>query len=271
MTRHDYAMAGAPPVSERERLRVLSEMHDPHTTRMLDRIGVPAGGRCLEVGPGDGSIARVLADRVGPSGLVVAADVAEGLMGELPGNIEFRLCDARTDDLGGPYDLVHVRHVLLHLRERDLVLRRLSEALAPGGCLLVEEYFFPWERDGAAMDATGDAAGASAYVDLMKGFLDAAGADWLWSMTLPLRLRDRGLVEVEAEGWFPPTTGAHDAVLPIREGLIGGLPKLRAAGLTDVPEDIAQAGIAFASSPTSMFLPYLLVSAWGRRPAASGG
>lgn len=266
MTTHDYAMAGAETMSERDRLRVLSEIHDPQTIRLLDRIGLKPDGRCLEVGPGDGSIARSMADRVGPNGRVVAVDVAEGLMGDLPDNIEFRLCDARTDDLGEPYDLIHVRHVLLHLRERDLVLRRLAGALRPGGVLFVEEYVLPWELGSGALAATGDPDGASAFVTLMTGFLRAAGADRWWAMSLPLRLKDHELVDVTSEGWFPPTTGDHDSVLPIREGLIRATPKLRSAGLLDIDDQTVERGIAFASDPTTMFLPYLLVSAWGRRP-----
>lgn len=264
-TRHDYTMANAPRLSERERLRVLAEIHDPQTVRLLDRIGVEPGARCLEVGPGDGSIARVLAGRVGPTGRVVAADVVEGLMTDLPANVEFRLCDARTDDLGGPYDLVHVRHLLLHLPERELILSRICAALRPGGWLLAEEYFFPWE-DGDAAAGTGDPGGAAAYIELMKGFLDAAGADRLWAQRLPMQLTERGLVEVCADGWFPPTTGAHDAVLPIRDGLIAATPRLRAAGLLDIDDETVARAIEFASSPGTMFLPYLLVSAWGRRP-----
>jgi protein-L-isoaspartate O-methyltransferase len=265
MSRHDYAMADAPIMSERDRLRVLSEIHDPQTVRMLNHIEVKPGARCLEVGPGNGSIVHAMSQMVGPTGRVVAADVAEGLITDLPANSDFRLCDARTDDLDGPYDIIHVRHVLLHLRERDLVLRRLAEALSPGGSLLVEEYFFPWERNGAAMAGTGDPAGAAAYVDLMKAFLDAAGADWLWAQRLPVRLSGLGLSDVSAEGWFPPTTGDDAAVLPIREGLIRAAPKLRAAGLLDLDEDVIEAGIAFASNPAAMFLPYLLVSAHARR------
>jgi SAM-dependent methyltransferase len=263
-TQHNYTMANAPTLSERERLRVLAEIHDPQTVRLLDRIGVAPGSRCLEVGPGDGSIVRVLAERVGPTGHVVAADVAEGLMADLPGNVEFLLCDARTDDLGGPYDLIHVRHLLLHLPERDLILSRLCSVLRPGGTLLVEEYFFPWEADSAAATGSGDPAGAAAYVQLMKGFLDAAGADRLWAQRLPMRLAEEGLAEVRADGWFPPTTGADDAVLPIRDGLIAATPKLRAAGLLDIDDETVARGIEFASNAATMFLPYLLVSAWGR-------
>ena len=39
-----------------------------------------------------------------------------------------------------PYDLIHARLVLLHLPEREQILRALVTHLAPGGWLLLEEF-----------------------------------------------------------------------------------------------------------------------------------
>jgi hypothetical protein len=47
---------------ERERLAVLTRIADPITTRCLTDLG--PGWRCLDVGAGDGSVARWLAGRV---------------------------------------------------------------------------------------------------------------------------------------------------------------------------------------------------------------
>jgi SAM-dependent methyltransferase len=38
------------------------------------------------------------------------------------------------------FDLVHVRLVLVHLRERDKVLSNIDSALKPGGWLLAKEF-----------------------------------------------------------------------------------------------------------------------------------
>jgi tRNA A58 N-methylase Trm61 len=59
----------------RDRLRAAEELLDDGTTRLLARLGVGAGWRCLEVGAGGGSIARWLANAVGPDGKVIATDV----------------------------------------------------------------------------------------------------------------------------------------------------------------------------------------------------
>src|SRR4051794_23198942 len=60
---------------ERARLTGLEATFDPITTDVLARLGVGPGWRCAEVGAGGGSIVRWLADRVGPTGQVVATDI----------------------------------------------------------------------------------------------------------------------------------------------------------------------------------------------------
>lgn len=66
---YDNALAG-----QRERLRTLEALFDAGTIAELEARGIGRGWRCLEVGAGGGSIARWLADRVAPDGVVVATD-----------------------------------------------------------------------------------------------------------------------------------------------------------------------------------------------------
>src|SRR5690242_6141871 len=58
-----------------EMLDCLEEILDTSTCSRLYPIGIPRGGRCLELGAGNGSVARMLADMVGPDGTVVAPDL----------------------------------------------------------------------------------------------------------------------------------------------------------------------------------------------------
>ena len=58
-----------------ERFSSLETLHDPDTIRHLLGTGVGQGWRCLEIGGGNGSIARWLADCVGPEGHVLATDI----------------------------------------------------------------------------------------------------------------------------------------------------------------------------------------------------
>ena len=56
-------------------------MWEGATERVLDRVGLAAGARCLDAGCGPGETMRQLAQRVGPSGRVVGIDVDATLGG----------------------------------------------------------------------------------------------------------------------------------------------------------------------------------------------
>src|SRR4051812_5008291 len=60
---------------ELARLQSLEALFDAASQRHLADRGVQAGWRCLEVGCGAGSLALWLADRVGPTGSVLATDL----------------------------------------------------------------------------------------------------------------------------------------------------------------------------------------------------
>ena len=136
-----YFAAEADSQDELARLRLLEDECDPHTRRYLDAIGVGPGWRCLEVGAGAGAMVRWLAERVGPTGHVVAADIDPRYLHDLclP-NVEVRQCDITADDVElKSYDLVHCRFVLMHLDDPADALRRMTGALRPGGWLVAAD------------------------------------------------------------------------------------------------------------------------------------
>src|SRR3989344_2150872 len=107
--------------------------------RLLRRVP-PDGGSVLELGPGPGAMTRVLLAR-GYRVTVVendpeALEVLKTLDVEvIPGNLD------STDWLdalkGRQFDTVMACDVLEHLRKPEDVLQRLSEFVAPMGCLLI--------------------------------------------------------------------------------------------------------------------------------------
>ena len=145
-----YAFERTP--SEYERLRAQSRGWEAATVRAFDTIGIPPGASCLDAGCGPGETMRLLADRAGPSGSVTGIDADAGL-GPLVedflrkagyGQCRFLAADLNNDGPvpGGPYDVVFARLLLFHLPQRLEVLRRLWDAVAPGGHLLVQDYDF---------------------------------------------------------------------------------------------------------------------------------
>jgi 2-polyprenyl-3-methyl-5-hydroxy-6-metoxy-1,4-benzoquinol methylase len=122
------------------RLRGLEAIEDASTIEQLRMVGPLTGWQCLEVGAGAGSIARWLAASVGVAGRVVATDIDTRLLD--PSAYEVWRHDIQRDDLPRQtFDLVHLRHVLIHLDAvtHPAVLRRIHQALKSGGTLLVEE------------------------------------------------------------------------------------------------------------------------------------
>jgi SAM-dependent methyltransferase len=144
----DYALRRTP--DEYERLRGQARVWEAATGRLLDRIGLAAGARCLDAGCGPGETMRLMALRVGPAGRVTGIDVDAALGANAQQMLHesgHRPCRVLAHDLtayesvpGGPYDLVFARLLLFHLPERVAVLRRLWNAVAPGGHLLVQDY-----------------------------------------------------------------------------------------------------------------------------------
>jgi len=73
MDEHHYLIRGG--LEGRERLRVLGRVMRPTTLPLLERAGVSAGMRCLDVGCGGGDVTFDLASLVGLTGAAVGIDV----------------------------------------------------------------------------------------------------------------------------------------------------------------------------------------------------
>jgi len=75
MTQSEYVFQRVEDQSELERLRMIELVFDPASQRRLLGTGLQAGWRCLEVGPGAGSIMTWMGEVVGPTGEVVAVEL----------------------------------------------------------------------------------------------------------------------------------------------------------------------------------------------------
>ncbi|QKV96013.1 class I SAM-dependent methyltransferase [Streptomyces sp. NA02950] len=135
---------------EYERLRQQAQVWADTTEAFLRRAGIPEGARCLDVGSGPGEVMRLLSRLAGPSATVTGVDI-DGVIGrealrrlrdEESGRFEFHELDIESADRipGGPYDVVFTRLVLLHLRNAVAGVRKMYEAVAPGGLLMVQDY-----------------------------------------------------------------------------------------------------------------------------------
>lgn len=133
-----------------ERLKVLARARSDDTAALLNRVGVRAGWRCLDVGCGSGDVTLEIARLVGENGSVVGIDIdatklelarIEAAESALR-NVEFRIVDVNdwTEPLG--YDLVYCRFLLQHLSQPLDLIRRMWAAVKDGGALVVEDTDF---------------------------------------------------------------------------------------------------------------------------------
>lgn len=135
----EYAFAGK---NTEPRYRGLSDLYDASTIHYIEQCGIERGWSCLEVGAGGGSIASWLCARVGLSGRVLATDIELRFLRtpSHPG-LEVRRHDIRSEALPmGEFDLAHARLVLMHLPDWQNALRKMVDALKPGGCIVIEEF-----------------------------------------------------------------------------------------------------------------------------------
>ncbi len=255
---------------ELARLRVLESLCDPWTIRVFDTVGVAPGWSCLEVGAGAGSVARWLADRVGPSGHVVAADLDPRFLGDLPAlGVEVRRLDITVDEIeSGRHDLVHSRTLMLHLPDPVAAMRRMVSALRPGGWLVVEE---PDYSTTAPVDRTHPlAAGYEDYLNVRTQFLAAANVMNLgYGSMLPVDVDQLGLTEVANEGRLTVERGgsrqAHFLIQTFQQ--VDDL--MVAAGV--LSETAVAAARAALEDPTFAYRSAAMHKVWGRKPVSARG
>jgi ubiquinone/menaquinone biosynthesis C-methylase UbiE len=114
----------------------------------LDAIGLKAGDRVLEVGSGPGFVTLMMAERVGPGGLVYAVDSSVDALAHLERRQQERgiahirriAADAATLDEDLKADAALVTMVLHHLDEPAALVRNLKRLVRPGAHVLVGEF-----------------------------------------------------------------------------------------------------------------------------------
>lgn len=180
----------------REQLGYLAHLLDGPTTDALAPV-CPPGARCLDLGAGNGSVTRWMAERVRTPGRVTAVDIDDRHL-DVPASVTVHRRDINEGlPTASPYDLVHTRLLLMHLGRRSAVLRELSGALAPGGWLVVGDQTYAGVRVLSAP--------SPADAELFRSIVDTtiervgkpAGIDYGWADTVAGEMAAAGLGEID--------------------------------------------------------------------------
>jgi SAM-dependent methyltransferase len=245
------------------RFDALSTLFNPSTFRHISDLGIKSGWRCWEVGAGGPSVPRWLAQQAGPTGRVLATDIDVSWTQEAASSaVEVRRHDVGRDEPPEEtFDLVHARLVLVHVVDRANALQSMLKVLRPGGWLFIEDAD-PALQPLICPDEYGpEQQLANKLRNGFRKLLTQRGADLSYGRKLPRLLREAGLIDVEADAYFPLTSPACNlleaaTVNQVREGLI-------AQGYATIEEierhlaNIATGRLDLATSP--------MISAWGRR------
>jgi len=247
-----------------DRFTALAALYDPMTAGHFDTIGVGAGWRCLEIGAGGGSVVRHLAERVGPTGRVLATDIEPRFLDPLATlpNVDVARHDIVVDPLPeAEFDLIHARLVLIHVPERLAVLHRLAAALRPGGWLLIEDADGVISIDVCLDPQTDDERLANRLRLGLMEMLEERGIAVDFGRSLLRLLRTEGLSDIGGDAYLP----LSPAVRTLERANVLQLRHEFVERGTVTAEEIDRY-LAWLDRPDFIGAGPFVMSAWGRRP-----
>ena len=118
---------------------------------VLDRVGINAGERVLELGPGPGAFTVEAARRVGPEGQLISVDIQPEMIAQVEKrvqqagltNVETHVADAYHLPLEDEsVDRAFLVAVLPEIPDQARALAELRRVLKPDGVLSITEDFF---------------------------------------------------------------------------------------------------------------------------------
>lgn len=248
---------------ERRRLSALEAIFDPATKRRLERIGIGPGRRCLELGPGGGSVARWMCESVGDDGHVMAIDLDPKFLAEDDDpRLEVRAADIRTADLApDSVDIAHARYVLVHIPEYADVFETMLRALKPSGWILIEDV------DIISQAPSGDDADAAAIArvfDSVGALFDEMGMDGTVGRRLPALFQRYGLRDIGVATDMPLVAGGSPMARMM--GMSLGHLATRLVGTGVASSADMDVFARCSADPTAWMYHYTTVAVWGRKP-----
>lgn len=256
---------------ELARLGLQQEVWGAITSDFLDRVGVLAGQRALDLGCGPGFVVEMLRERVGAAGEVIGLDESPRWIQHVERRIaergwdNVRALEGRAQEVQlepASLDLVFLRWVLGFLPERTAVLRRLARALRPGGLLAVMDY----NHEGVSLFP--ESAAFRAVIRATRELYATRGGD-TWTMgAIPAIFRRAGLDPfvlepyVIAGGPGSPAFRWADAFFPFHtEGMVAQ----GVLGPQERERFLAEWQLRKAD-PNAIFFSPIVVGAAARRP-----
>jgi ubiquinone/menaquinone biosynthesis C-methylase UbiE len=241
----------------------LSTILDGFTRERLTEASIAGGDVCWEIGAGNGSIAEWMAERVGPTGHVLATDTKPQHIRSSHEQMAVMKHDVTKDAPPlGSADLVHARLVYAHLPSRLDALAVVADVLAPGGALVIED----WGQWSGPLLFSPIPHAAEIYARYQRALLDvfrSFGNDPGWAVSTAAAMTAVGLIDVDtavsAQTWRGATAGC---LLPLVVSTELRTPLLACGATADGLDALPQ----IMRHPDTLVLGNVTVSTIGRRP-----
>ena len=247
--------------SELERLQALEKVSDPVSQRQILATGLTAGWKCLEVGAGAGSIMRWMSEKVGPSGKVTAIDVDTRFVEKTSlSNVEVIKADINQVTLTD-FDLIHARHILIHLKDYPDTIAKMLSMLKLGGWLVLEEPDFSATRFISGSQEERQAV--NKVNQAICQMFTNQGKDYALGIHLP-ELLQQSLQQLQVNNDVPISSGGSDVATIMKLSALQLSEKYKATGIV-IDEDI-QTYCQFAENPNCWAIFLATVGVRGQKP-----
>jgi ubiquinone/menaquinone biosynthesis C-methylase UbiE len=263
---HCYAIRGGE--EGKKRLDVLARVLLPSTKRLLARVGVTRGMKCLDIGCGGGHAAVLMAGMVGSEGWVIGTDTDAEILtlakedAETANatNITFQQLDACACVWHEEFDIVYARFLLSHLNQPENCLAAMLMACLPGGTIVIED------TDFAGSFCYPSCAAYDRYKKLYQELVQRRGGDSNIGPKLPAMLQRAGIQEVELNVIQPAHIyGEGKLMAPLTMTRISDTLIAESLATEDeVQQILAELNHAVADCETVMSLPRIF-QVWGKR------
>lgn len=250
----------------RERLTLLETCYDAATFRRLQTIPIQADWHCWEIGAGAGSVAHWLSQKIEGNGRLLVTDTdtrfLEGL--DQP-HVEIRVHNVSQEPLPEEkFHLIHARLVLMHLRNREIIIEKLREHLLPGGWLFIEDYDLVLMENGHLFPIGGDPALYEPAVVATERMAEYIGMATQWARRLPLIFTQLGLENLQVDTQADIFRGGNSPMARFFatswRQMMGPIQKVGGR-----PEDL-QRVIDWMEDESLWLTGPLMVAVWGQRP-----
>jgi SAM-dependent methyltransferase len=148
-SRSSYTLGSS--TDELTRLQRQGDIYADVTAMAMRQAGIGAGMRVIDAGSGAGDVAFLAADLIGPNGAVTGIEQSPAALAsardraQRAGRSNVTFVEGNVEDvqLGGAFDALVGRLILMHTRQPVAALRNLASQLRPGAPMLVLEIDIP--------------------------------------------------------------------------------------------------------------------------------